>query len=130
MRFECTGCGYCCTGEPGFVFIQREEGRTLAEHLGVPVTEFYRRYVRRVPEGLSLLERPDGSCVFYDDGCTVYAARPRQCRTYPFWPEVLSSERHWMEESNRCPGIGSGRLYDFVTIESLRGGRGEASDAD
>ena len=128
MRFECTGCGYCCTGEPGYVYIQRDEGRALADHLGVPVTEFYQRYVRRVPEGLSLLERPDGSCVFYDDGCTVYSARPRQCRTYPFWPEVLSSERNWKEESNRCPGIGSGRLYDFVTIESLRRGRGEASD--
>lgn len=126
LRFSCHQCGHCCTGEPGYVFVDQRECRALAEQLEVELQEFYRLYVRRVPGGLSLLERSDGSCVFYDGLCTVYAARPRQCRTYPFWPEILRSERHWRQEALRCPGIGEGRPYDLVTIEELLRGEGEA----
>jgi uncharacterized protein len=130
LRFECHACGVCCTGEPGYVYVDANECRLLAEKLGIELKELYRQHVRRVPGGYSLLERPDGSCVFYDRGCSVYAARPRQCRTYPFWPDVVASKARWEAESRRCQGIGKGALYDFVTIEALLRGEGAASAAE
>ena len=45
-----------------------------------------------------------GSCVFLgDDGklCGIYEARPVQCRTYPFWPNILQSMESWNEECRR-----------------------------
>ena len=37
LRFRCTGCGDCCTGEPGFVWVNSEEIQTLAEAIGLAV---------------------------------------------------------------------------------------------
>jgi uncharacterized protein len=127
LRFACHQCGHCCTGEPGYVYVDERESRALADWLGLDVAVFYQTCLRRVPSGLSLLERADGSCVFYDGGCTVYGARPKQCRTYPFWPDVLGSERRWNEEARRCPGIGEGPLFDVVSIEALLRSEGSAS---
>lgn len=33
LRFECTRCGHCCTGEPGTVRVYEEEIGTLASFL-------------------------------------------------------------------------------------------------
>lgn len=30
---------------------------------------------------------------------------PMQCRTYPFWPEPLTSRHDWEAEALRCEGI-------------------------
>jgi hypothetical protein len=30
--------------------------------------------------------------------CRIYQARPIQCSTYPFWPNILESEAAWDEE--------------------------------
>ena len=35
LRFECTQCGNCCTGPPGMVWFTPEEGRRMAEGLGL-----------------------------------------------------------------------------------------------
>ena len=53
-------------------------------------------------------ERANFDCVFYrpGEGCTVYAARPTQCRTYPFWGRILASPTTWEIEAETCPGIG------------------------
>jgi hypothetical protein len=42
--------------------------------------------------------------------CRVYAVRPLQCRTYPFWPELVQNSRSWQREARRCEGIGNGPL--------------------
>ena len=88
LRFECTGCGDCCSGEPGFVWVNKAEIQALADAIRVDVAEFERRYVRQVGIRKSLTERPGGDCVFLhaeSRTCQVYQQRPRQCRTFPFW---------------------------------------------
>lgn len=47
LRFTCTQCGDCCTGGPGYVWFDDDEGRAMAEHLGVDLHEFYQRYAKR-----------------------------------------------------------------------------------
>jgi Fe-S-cluster containining protein len=125
LRFTCTGCGACCRGE-GVVWVDRREIRAIARFLGVSLETFARRYLRRLGRRLSLVEKDNHDCVFWDEeqGCSIYPRRPRQCRTYPFWSRCLESPESWREEAAECEGIGGGRLYSRAEIVALRTGRG------
>ena len=46
LRFACTQCGNCCTGTPGFVWVNDEEIAALAEFRGEPVEEVRGLYTR------------------------------------------------------------------------------------
>lgn len=107
LRFECTGCGQCCTGFPGAVWVSDEEIEALAKTLQITPEEFVRKYTRRLENRLSLKEHPRTyDCVFLQGKkCTVYDARPKQCRTFPWWPENLSSPEAWKETAELCEGI-------------------------
>ncbi len=123
LRFSCTGCGKCCTGEPGFVWVNREEIKALADALDLTAAEFERRYVRGVGLRKSLAERDNGDCVLFDrDGrqCRAYRARPRQCRAWPFWPSNLASPAAWQRAAQRCPGCNRGRLFSREEIRKLQ----------
>ena len=80
--------------------------------------QFSRKFVRQVGDRYSLVERPGGDCIFWDAkaGCTVYAARPVQCRTWPFWPENVETPEDWQQVTRICPGSGQGQLF---TVEQI-----------
>ncbi len=140
LRFSCTQCGNCCTGRPGFVWISDEEIGRLAELLTLPIDQTIEKYCRRVGGRWSLKEnfnpRHGGyDCVFLTeipaetkgDGvahgrrvCSVYSARPAQCRAWPFWDSTLSSPTAWEAAAQRCPGIGRGPLHEREKIEAAR----------
>lgn len=119
LRFECTQCGNCCTGAPGYVWVNAEEIAALAKHLGLTIDDFERQYVRTIGSRKSLVEFANGDCVFFDGQtrkCNVYEVRPRQCRTWPFWDSNVSSPQAWKETCSVCPGSGHGKLY---TVEEV-----------
>jgi uncharacterized protein len=119
LKFSCTGCGCCCTGAPGYVWVNKAEIEALAEAAGIELAEFERCYVRTVGIRKSLLEYANGDCVFFDGenrNCRVYEARPRQCRTWPFWPSNLASPASWERTSERCPGCNRGRRTPLAAI--------------
>ena len=95
LHFECTGCGRCCIGGGEYhVFLTDDAAETIRQHLQLSRAWFRRRYLRRLPDGDQVAAMgKDGRCIFLgkDNGCKVYEARPVQCRTYPFWPEVVNS---------------------------------------
>jgi Fe-S-cluster containining protein len=107
LKFACTECGKCCTGEPGYVWISQEEIEDMAEALNISVKEFVQMYTREVDGELSLKEFPKTyDCIFLRDGkCMVYKARPTQCRTFPFWPENVESKEAWEDCAKRCEGV-------------------------
>lgn len=119
LSFTCTRCGACCTGAPGYVWVDEDQIARLADYRGESIESFSRRFVRQVGTRYSLIERPGGDCIFWDRaaGCTVYPARPDQCRTWPFWPENIETPEDWARTKRTCPGSGSGRLY---TLEEIR----------
>ncbi len=124
LRFQCTGCGDCCTGTPGYVWVNKQEIGELAELVGLSVNAFERKYVRKIGIRKSLLEYKNGDCVFFDVAtrqCRVYAARPRQCRTWPFWESNLRTPEAWEETCQECPGSGTGKLYQLEEIDAARG---------
>ncbi len=118
LKFGCTGCGDCCRGPGGYVWVNETEIGRLAASLKLTLDEFGRRYLRRTWNGLAFVDAPSGDCVFLgkDGRCTVYALRPSQCRTFPWWPEVLRDEQAWEGEKRNCPGLGQGRHYSLEEI--------------
>jgi hypothetical protein len=117
------GCGDCCTGAPGYVWINKAEIEAMAAHLKLDVAKFEKKYVRLIGIRKSLIEFANGDCVFFDNqgrGCKIYAARPRQCRTWPFWDSNLNSPESWDEISSHCAGCNKGSLIDFEEIELRR----------
>jgi Fe-S-cluster containining protein len=112
LHFGCTRCGHCCTGAPGFVWVNDEEEDAIADFLGEEHGRFRALYARRLDRGRSLREKANGDCVFYsaEAGCTIYPVRPRQCRTWPFWESNLRSAETWAHTCRVCPGSGQGEL--------------------
>jgi uncharacterized protein len=122
LRFGCTRCSACCRHTPGYVFLSEADVRALMAHLGVSRKDFLLDCCRQVDFGiarrLSLREKPNVDCIFWGEGgCTVYPARPLQCRSFPFWPAHLGSRKDWDDCAARCPGVGKGELHGGDEIE-------------
>jgi Fe-S-cluster containining protein len=118
LRFRCTRCGKCCTGAPGFVWVNDEEVEAIADFLGELRDRFIALYTRKLARGRSLRERANGDCIFYaaGEGCTVYPVRPRQCRTWPFWESNVRTAETWEDTCRICPGSGEG---DLIPAEEI-----------
>ena len=122
LEFTCTRCGACCRYDPGFVFLSKNDIRLLCGALSIDEGEFVRSYCRVVTvdgkERLSLKEEPNYDCILWrDGGCMVYEARPFQCRSFPFWSNILKRREAWEAHKEGCPGIGSGTLHSPEEIE-------------
>ncbi len=123
LKFECQGSGNCCTshGEFGFVFLTLEDRRRFAKHLNISTAAFTRQYCD-IKDGVWHLKedpkQPD--CMFLKNKrCSIYEARPTQCRTWPFWPEVMTPKAWKGEVASFCPGVGKGKLWSKEEIERI-----------
>jgi hypothetical protein len=95
----------------------------IAGHVGLALDDFGRRYVRQVGGRYALLESAnDGACVFLSgERCSIYDARPAQCRRFPFWDRLLESPARWREAALECEGIRpEAPLLDRERIEAIR----------
>jgi uncharacterized protein len=130
LSFSCTMCGNCCSGPEGYVLINQEEIEGMAAKLRMRVQDFMDEHTHMTPEGRSLREKKVGKgldCVFLDRNtipgkaiCGLYEARPRQCRTWPFWNSIIKSRATWERAKKMCPGIDNGKKYDLVQIRIAR----------
>lgn len=130
VKFTCqSGCVRCCGGAPGDVFVSHEEIDAIAAFLKVPVSEFEHEHVRHYSSGkMSLRERRNGDCVMLNPagtGCSIYETRPKQCRDYPFWTDVMKSHFAWLREAQRCPGIGIGDEHAAPKIAEILRSQGD-----
>ena len=118
LRFACTQCGDCCTGDPGFVWVTPDELEAIAKFLGRPLTEVRDLYSRSARGKRTLREKSNGDCVFFErgKGCTVYPVRPAQCRTWPVWESNVETPEEWQKTCEKCPGSGQGELIPTEEI--------------
>ncbi len=106
LSFKCTGCGRCCSKEPGYVWLSEDDIERACMHLKLTRSEFLKKYTRLVHGRYSLIELSNYDCVFLKENrCSIYSARPKQCRQFPFWKENISSKKAWEEASKTCEGI-------------------------
>jgi Fe-S-cluster containining protein len=88
--------------------------------------ELRSRFLRRVGLRTTIIEHSlTKDCIFLRSvggarQCAIYPVRPAQCRSWPFWPENLSSPEAWNRAALRCPGINRGRLHTCTEIERIR----------
>jgi Fe-S-cluster containining protein len=123
LQFECLKCGNCCTGAPGFVYLSQADIASIANFLQKDYRSFIHQYTRVVrvfgERRLSLTERSNYDCVFWQKICTIYESRPYQCRSFPFWKLHLVSSKEWEKAARRCPGMNRGAVYTEEMIEEL-----------
>ena len=109
----------------------------MAAVLGVNIDDFYEKYARRrgrgrktfyeLKEVKSQVAVDEYDCIFLDRNtipgkgiCALYNSRPLQCKTWPFWPELLEDKVSWeaaKKGKDGCPGLGQGDLIEFEEIE-------------
>jgi Fe-S-cluster containining protein len=137
VRFDCQGSGRCCLsrGTHGYVYLTLADRQRFARHQGLSTAEFTRRFCRKEDgwyyikpasgEGGAPSPSEEHACRFLDGKrCSVYEARPAQCRTWPFWPENMRAKTWDREVAAFCPGVaagqrGEGRLYTGEEISAL-----------
>jgi len=108
VKFKCTGCGKCCTWK-GNVFIDDEDIQKMSSFLHLTENEFTKKYVRfdKDERKFKLDADKNGDCFFFtkDKKCSIYTVKPKQCSTFPFWPDVLRSKDSWDGYAKFCEGM-------------------------
>jgi uncharacterized protein len=112
-QIDCTQCGNCCRSL--MINVETGDAERLAAHLQMNVEDFERKYVERSSSG-SLSVMNTIPCHFLaDNKCTVYEARPNECREFPglhrpgFTARLFATFMHY----GRCPII-------YNVIEQLK----------
>lgn len=96
VPFRCQKCADCCRNVTKTIMVEALDAYRIARHLraqgygDMDMSMFYNQYTEPSLLGPGypiFLMKTDGNqdCLFLQDGrCTIYAARPRICRLYPF----------------------------------------------
>ena len=83
--YECERCTACCRW-PGQVRLSEMEITGLAAFKQLSEHDFIQQFTRLRHDrfGLTLLDQPNGECIFLEGGgCAVQAVKPQQCRDFP-----------------------------------------------
>src|SRR5690606_23736329 len=117
-----------CCARPGDVFLTQDDLARIADYLGLGEQEFLERYCAPDDgEGLRLSNPTKSTCHFLEaEGCRIHDVKPLQCRTFPFWPETVSTRRAWKGLSGYCPGVGVGQI---LPVEMVRAEAQRCADA-
>lgn len=97
INFHCQLCGQCCRNLKDAVMVESLDAYRITQHLrdhghpGVEMGDFFVEYTEaqllegKLPIMLLNTVGEDHACVFLKDNrCSIYPARPRTCRHYPF----------------------------------------------
>lgn len=121
-QFQCQGSGKCCVshGEFGHVYMSKSDRVRMAKSLNLRLTDFTKKFCERTKNGLWRLKEVSNhpECLFLiDNKCSVYEGRPTQCRTWPWWPEVMNARSWTKEVESFCPGVKKGKRWSPEEIQ-------------
>lgn len=130
LCFSCIQCGKCCSNEQeGYVFIYQDDIDDICKNLKISEEKLAEKYLSttdyefelwdenlaethktKVYQTLILNNEKNQNCAFLfeEQGkklCRIYKSRPLQCKIFPFWNIVITSEEHFISASHSCPGI-------------------------
>lgn len=120
IRFTCQqGCSNCCD-QDGYVYLSEADIKRAAKFVGLTAKAFEAKYVYRTAHQRRFRKPPDRQCPFLENRlCSIHPAKPTQCRTFPFWPELIESRKEWARTAKHCPGIGQGPLIQIGTAMEI-----------
>ena len=106
---KCADCGgNCCSGKSGYIWVDEQEQKNIAQFINIEYEEFRKDYLRVHCGRYSIKELKisgNYNCVFFDiekKCCSIYEVRPKQCREFPFWEYYRTRCEELVKE---CPGI-------------------------
>jgi uncharacterized protein len=103
LIFSCRRCGACCQGTTT-VSLNEDDRAGMVLELNMPEDEIRKKFWRITGNEVQM-KTINGHCIFYNEGCTVHAGRPRLCAQWPLHPSILSDENNFTTIANSCPGI-------------------------
>ncbi|MCX6681234.1 MAG: YkgJ family cysteine cluster protein [Methanothrix sp.] len=119
------------------IYLTKEDIKRIGRKTGLVAKDFVDtlyeydgKFVRAKEGGKKVIldipvmkSKEDTTCVFYEDGCTVYPVRPRACKLFPFRVEEKSTLDGDLILSigynPTCPGIGKGKSVAKKDLERL-----------
>ena len=133
LKFSCNRCGNCCSGSSGSVRFNDKDEQSMADFKGVDVQQLRDTYTRKRGRGknahreLKEVRTKGGyDCVFLERSqttqlaiCGLYEHRPVQCRTFPFWDDIVATKESWHSMTRGkegCKGMGKGKLRKYDDI--------------
>ena len=120
IKFKCQNSSNCCIsrGSYGYVYLSDKDLSKLSKLFKISKFLFKKKYCSYTNNFLHLKEiNKNGNCIFLKEKkCSVYSARPIQCRTWPFWNENLNPKKWNNEIMKFCPGIGKGKKINIKRI--------------
>ena len=120
VRFTCQpGCTNCCNMQ-GFVYLTESDLTSAAKFVSMTAPAFEAKYVYRTRHQMRFRKPRDKQCPFLNGkGCGIHPSKPTQCRTFPFWPEIVERRAAWNRTARYCPGIGKGPLIQIGTAMEI-----------
>lgn len=112
-QIDCTKCGNCCRSL--MINVSSADTKRLAAHLQTSAKEFEEKYIERSGEGTMAVMNSIPCHFLYENKCTVYEARPEECREFPglhrkgFTTRLFATFMHY----GRCPIV-------YNVIEALK----------
>ena len=123
IHFKCQGSANCCVsrGSYGFVYLSLNDLKKISKFFKLDKLNFIKKYCEYTNGFLHLKEtKKNGDCIFLKNKrCSVYSARPIQCRTWPFWEENMQAKKWNHALKNFCPGIGKGKKINYLKIKNI-----------
>lgn len=94
-KLDCLRCPGICCEMAGYVAVGQAEIARLAAALNLPLNEFMRKHTWQNNRGERLIKSASDRCQFLgkDRRCTIYEARPNQCRAYFCWEKDPATYR-------------------------------------
>ena len=109
VPFQCRRCGSCCRHLRGQLMVESLDAYRLANYLrthgrpDIEMLDIINDYTEpdilpgNYPIFMMTVQGPDHACVFLKEGaCSVYPARPRACRLYPFTVDIGKRGRDFL----------------------------------
>ena len=85
QQIDCTACANCC--RYSVVTVNRSEIENIALYLQMEPEEVNRQYMAPDPDARTtrVVRSTKDGCIFLDGNlCTIYEARPKACRDFPY----------------------------------------------
>lgn len=112
-QIDCTRCGNCCRSL--MINVSSADTERLAAHLHTSTKKFEEKYIEKSSEGVTAVMNSIPCHFLHENKCTVYDARPNECREFPglhrkgFTTRLFATFMHY----GRCPIV-------YNVIEALK----------
>ena len=126
--FSCKRCGHCCHGQTT-VSLDADDQAIMLELLKISEEEALQKFWRRSGSVIQM-QILNGHCIFYDDGCTMHAGRPKKCREWPLVRAIVTDKINLETIRSFCCGLSSTASYEEICKEIVQNNDLEEKSSD